>query len=468
MGLTTQSIERLKTYLAQLPPKSQALLMREFERAIERGEEVAVASLVLEQLRLIVRASDDNERPRSEEPSRLVFRPLEAFLVENNAALRPGQIRRASLAPVWNWLVREAIVSDVREFDETVRALGGVASGPALDQAVRKIQIAAAAAIDQIASPVGGGADQRAVSRIGGPNVAEDLFSIAAVLKNREALETFGARIQRNLRNLAESQLAAVQTALNVPSLQTPQVLPFALSVLMQRLAAPWQVIRLAIAVAGSDDEIRVAATTYGVAVTMVIHDLSHLVADLRLDMKQGRMDSLSHHLKFIHDGLRGLRAELDFRTESVWGKRLSAIRVDISNTLKSEIESVPGRVRRLLRQRPDKDIHAGSKLDPTEIDETAALIDFVAVCRTYASELAINEVTLRTFSDLQHYVEAATESLVDSLRASDLKTRPFRQMQMEAAVRFCDVLFGHDYASLMKKAADVAISGERKSSRAS
>lgn len=467
MGLTTSAIERLRSYLAQLPPKSQALLMREFERAIEGGTDVAVASLVLEQLRLIVRASDDNERPRSDEPSRLVFRPLETFLVDTNAALRPGQIRRNSLAPVWNWLAREAIVSDVMEFEAAIRSLPAPASGPAVEQAVRKLQAAVVAAIDKTVSPAGGGADQRSMSRIGGPSVMEDLQSIVAVLKNRDALETFGVRIQSNLRNLADSHLASVQAAMNVPSLQTPQVLPFTLSLLMQRLAAPWQVIRLAIAVAGSDDEIRVAATTYGIAGTMVLHDLSHMVADLRLDMKQGRLDSLSHHLKTIHDGVRGLRAELDIRTESTWGKRLSAIRVDISSMLKSEIESVPGRVRRLLRQRPDKDIHAGSKLDPTEIEETAALIDFVAVCRTYASELAISEMTLRTFSDLQHYIEAATEALVDSLRASDTRTRPFRQMQMDAAVRFCDVLFGHDYASLMRKAAEVAVAGERKSSRA-
>jgi hypothetical protein len=195
--------------------------------------------------------------------------------------------------------------------------------------------------------------------------------------------------------------------------------------------------------------------------------------------MKQGRLNTLSHRLKTIHDALRGLRTELDIRTESTWGRRLSAIRAEISSILKSEIENVSGRVRRLLRQRPEKDIHAGSKLDPMEIDETAALIDFVAICRTYASELAINEVTLRTFSDLQHYTETATEALVESLRGGDSRTRAFRQMQMDAAVRFCDVLFGQDYASLMKKAADLAIAdvrkgsgeqtntGERKSSRA-
>lgn len=462
MALAAQSLERLRDYLAQLPPKSQALLMREFERAVERGQEVAVASLVLEQLRLIVRATDTNERQRTEEPSRLVFRPLEPFLVDTKAALRPGQIRRVSLNQIWNWLKGEAIVGEVAELDAALR----IGPAAAVEQATRKVQLAAANAIEQVAS-TGRGADQRALSRVGGPAVVEDLVATAVVLKNREPLEGFSARIAGNVRNLAESQLAAVQAAMNVPSLQTAAVLPFSLSLLIQKLASPWQVIRLAVAVAGSDDEIRVAATNYGIAVAMVIHDLSELVSELRTDMKQGRLDSLSHRLKIVHDGLRGLRTELDIRNESAWGKRLSAIRVEISNILRAELESVPGRVRRLLRQRPDKDITAASRLDPTEIDETAALIDFVAVCRTYASELAINEVTLRTFSDLQQYTEASTQALVESLRASDPKTRPFRQMQVEAAIRFCDVLFGSDYAALMRKAADVAVSGERKASRA-
>ncbi len=59
------STERLKEYLAQLPPQSQALLMREFERALERGEDTAVANFVLGLLRQIVRGAqyDEDERP---------------------------------------------------------------------------------------------------------------------------------------------------------------------------------------------------------------------------------------------------------------------------------------------------------------------------------------------------------------------------------------------------------------------
>ena len=78
-------------------------------------------------------------------------------------------------------------------------------------------------------------------------------------------------------------------------------------------------------------------------------------------------------------------------------------------------------------------------------------------MCRTYASELAINEVTLRTYSDLQHYVEQSTELLVQSLRGVDAKARAYRQQQVKAAIRFCEVLFGSDYASLMSRAAENA-----------
>jgi hypothetical protein len=56
---------------------------------------------------------------------------------------------------------------------------------------------------------------------------------------------------------------------------------------------------------------------------------------------------------------------------------------------------------------------------------------------------------------------------MVQSLRSSDSKTRAYRQSQAQAAIRFCEVLFGHDYASLMSRAAEHAVTGERNASRA-
>jgi hypothetical protein len=451
--MSQTSTERLRDYLAQLPPQSQALLMREFERAIERGEDIVVANFVLEQLRKVVRGTeeDDEVRPRTDDPARLLYGPLEPFLVESNFPVRPGQIRRTSLLPIWQWLGRDGAPDAARAFETALAEIRQSGSNAGLEGATRKFQHAAADAIIKVAAPVAGDDRQRALSRIGPPNVVEDLLSVAGVLRAREALDTLGSRMPGQMRVFSEAQIASVGAALNVPSLQTPQLLPFALSLIMQRLTQPWQIIRLAIKMAASDDEIRVAATPYGIAVTIALHDLSFLTACLRTDIRRSQFDNVG-----------------ELRNDSAWGRQLTSIRAEISNSLQSEIESVPGRVRRILRQRADKDIAAAPKIDAAEVEEIAALIDFVAVCRTYASELAINEVTLRTYSDLQHYVERSTESLVQALRGGDTKARAYRQTQAQAAIRFCEILFGHDYASLMSRAAENAVTGERKTTRAS
>lgn len=457
--MNPSSIERLREYLGQLPPTAQAMLMREFERAIERGDDVAVAGVVLEQLRGIVRSPDRDAAPHSADPMRTAFRALEPFLTDGAGAIRPGQIRRASLAPVWLWLGREGCPDAVAAF-EAALADPKITDIPG---AVRAIQFAAAQAIAHATGTLAAGERQRALGRIGAPSVVEDLVSIGAVLNARDALDKLALMLPGQVRQFGDSHIQSAMEALNLPSLQAPQVLPFALALVMQPLAAPWQIVRLGIAVAASDDEIRVAGTPYGVTVTMAIHDLSRVAGELRADIRRGQFKDTANHLKTLHDGLRGLRSELDVRADSAWGRQLAAIRTEISGALQSEIDGVPGRVRRLLRQGPDKEVTAASRIDEADVEETAGLIDFVGVCRTYAGELAINEVSLRAYSELQHYVEKATETLVESLRTPDERVRAYRRMQMQAAIRFCDVLFGPDYATLMSKAADMAKPVERK-----
>src|SRR5215207_9904516 len=183
--MSQTSTERLRDYLAQLPPQSQALLMREFERAIERGEDIAVANFVLEQLRKVVRGTeeDDETRPRTDDPARLLFRPLEPFLVESNFPVRPGQVRRASLLAVWQWLGRDGAPDAARAFETALAEIRQSGSDAGLEGATRKFQLAAAEAIVKTATPVAGDGRHRALARIGPPNVVEDLLSIGGVLR---------------------------------------------------------------------------------------------------------------------------------------------------------------------------------------------------------------------------------------------------------------------------------------------
>src|SRR6201994_1143943 len=254
--MSQTSNERLREYLAQLPPQSQALLMREFERAMWRGEDISVATFVLGELRKIVRGDDEAMRPRTDDPARLLFRPLEPFLVEGNFPRRPGQIRRASLQPVWQWLIRDGAPDPARDFEAALNANRDDEKSSASEKAVRNFQRAAGDAITQLLAD----GDRRLLARVGGPDVLEDLQPVGALMAAREAMETLNGRLPTHFRVFAEAQVGTAVAALNVPALQTTQLLPFAMTLVMQRLSAPWQIIRLAIKIAASDDEIRVAA----------------------------------------------------------------------------------------------------------------------------------------------------------------------------------------------------------------
>lgn len=467
MAQQGQSLERLREYLGQLPPQAHALLMREFERAIEAGRDVAVATFVLNELRKLVRPPEQDAEARAEHAVRAFFRALDPFLVDNEGRrANPGHIRRSSLLPAWTWIERELAPEDAAAFKRDYWAADNGGNKRDADHMLRAFQIKVADAILAIvAKPATDSERQRHLNRIGSAAAADDVAALGLVLKHRELLESLPQRLPNFVRNLADEQFHLVRNALDSPVLQSPQVLPLALALTMRRIAAPWQVIRLATAAAGSDEAARIATTPYAIAVTMALDDVTRIVATLRDDLKRARYNSVSNLLKQAHDAVRGLRTELDVGPNSDWGRQLATIRTDISNLLKSEIDTVPGRVRRLLRQRPDKEIAAGTTLDAAEVAEIAALIDFVSVCRTYASELAINEVTLRAYSDIQQYLERSTQALLDGLRVGDPKHQAFRQSQVNAAIRFCSVMFGDDYASLMTRAADVAISSERKAS---
>jgi hypothetical protein len=266
-----------------------------------------------------------------------------------------------------------------------------------------------------------------------------------------------GAQLPGHITSLTGPVLENVKAQLDSPMAVKSDLFLYSLVLVMSKLAAPWQLLRLATKAANSDTAKRIAETPYAVAVEMVLEEVDRRVRELAADLKSGRGIAVSALLKEVHDALRGLRSELDFSPESAWGKQLSTLRGDVSRILSAEIELMPGRVRRLIRPRPAKEIVEGSQLDADEVTDTEALIGFVATCRNYASELAINEVTQRTFSELQQFLESGTRTLLDTLRGASGSDRPFRQSQVDAAVRFCAKVFGQEYASLLAKAAEVA-----------
>jgi hypothetical protein len=467
MASDGQSIERLREYLRALKPEARSLLVQELERSLLRGEDSAGNELVLQQLRHTIRA-EAQPVPRIGDAARLFFVPLEPFLIDARADhKRVGRIARVSLESIWAWLGRDLIPAEAKALSEDINRALLAGDRTKANQLVSALHERALQRITDAIAEAGSDdkARRRLAVQVGTPRAMDDLNTIIPILSLREVLADLGHRLPSHMRAFERDQVDAVKTLLDGAAAQSSletagtrksHLFLYGLIMVMNRLASPWQLIRIAVRAAETDDTIRIAETPYAEAVTIVLGEVENTVRELRAELKAGR--PVASMLKSIHDAARGLRSEMNLSIDSTWSRQLAAIRNDVSGLLKAEIESTPGFVRRLLRPRPAKEIAPGSLLDSIDVNEAEARVEFVGACRHYANELAINEVTTRAHSELTLYLETGTKVLLDSLRVADDADRPFRQSQVEAAIRFCRIVFGGEYAGLLAKAAEVAV----------
>jgi len=101
------TVERRRHFLRELSPGARSLLIGELERSLLPGEEVVDADLVLQELRRIGCEQRD-VAPRVEDSARLLFKPLEPFIVDDRGDHKhPDRIARSSLDALWNWIRRD-------------------------------------------------------------------------------------------------------------------------------------------------------------------------------------------------------------------------------------------------------------------------------------------------------------------------------------------------------------------------
>jgi hypothetical protein len=459
MTTRAATVDRLREFLRELPANSRSTLIDELERRMLGGDSFQGSELILTELRRLFRESRQT-MPRHGNAARLFYKPLEPFMVDDNAERRhPGRISRGVLDSMWSWIRRDLLPDQAEKFTNTISELLLANDMTRAEFLTREFQDQVAAAL----APAFAGNDERErrrlLSQIGTPRPQDDALNLMRVLELRDPLAMFADHLPGYIANLSDRRLAETQGLIAAAAGRSPAIVPYAMVVVMRRLAAPWQMIRLV------PKDKQMSPSDEAIAVDMVVAELARLSDELRADLQGGGVATVGL-LQQIHDAARGLRTELDPKPDSPRGKELAALRAQISSTLQSQIESIPGRVRRLLRPRPSAEIRANSVLDAGEVAEAEELIGVVAACRNFAGELALNEVTQRSFSELQQLLDQSTRALIDALRHAGDTDRRFRQSQADAAVRFCRKTFGPEYAATLTKAAELASHAEHKESQ--
>jgi hypothetical protein len=311
----------LHELIGKMPADMQLRMMVDIERGLLSGEDIQDAELTLDLLRGQIRKF--GLRPyRIGNPSRWFFAPLEPYLVDGVSARKhSGYISRESLDPIWLWICRDVMPAAALGYSESSRRS---LLDNDIDTAIRLANRFQDLAVRSL-RPVLQAADREEEARgrlalRNAPACAlDDLRHIVAIFDIRKALTTLGMRLPPTISALNGAGLDRVLDLLNRMISTDSSILVYGLIQVMQRLATPAQLVRLAIKATGSNVEPGIARSPYAIAVTLVISHLDMMTSALAADLETRQPDDTRKLLKSIHSALRVVETELDIEHSPSW-----------------------------------------------------------------------------------------------------------------------------------------------------
>ena len=343
MSEPEKASEHLSQYLRQLPPQVRSRLLAELERLHLLGEDIPHTEAMMAALRAEFRSTGERHY-RLGNPARYFFEPLEPVLV-NVAPERAnsGQIARGSLGPIWSLVTEKVLPSMAADYVASAKQVI-IADRP---QEARRIAAAFQRKVMTYLDGVLGSADGEATIRAGLETYTsshatfDDLMKMLRMLHAQHDLSDFSHALPAKIGQFEGEAFAKAVHALDVLKSKRADAVPFALTIIARRLEIPWQLYRLAMTPAGSKAASRIAATSYAMAVGMVLDQIDERHALLQDALRHNHVLKAKEIVGEIYAIERTLTTQIDL-DGSDWRKRLTSMMAAVKATLDSEISSIP------------------------------------------------------------------------------------------------------------------------------
>jgi hypothetical protein len=347
-------VDRLWDFIQRLTPLMRSSLLTELERLELCGVEMPGSADIQAKLRAELRREGSTQN-RTAPPSRYFFASIESLLIDGAPEhANSGRVPRGSLAPIWEWITRDLLPTMARDFNAQMKDLIAGDKQKEANQAAAAFQTKVVKVLESTLSSPEGVEQTRAklASYTAARSAYDDLVKIMSALRARNALAKFDAALPERISKFDDGLVLKLTRLLHSLAKNHADAMPFALTLIANRLKTPWQLIRLATKAAPSKTAADVAATPYAIVVSMVIDRIDDNRAALRIALKNNRVLIARDLLTEIYDTEYALRVRIDQFEQSDWGARLCALMEAIAMLVEEEVSRFPAEVGHVLGSR--------------------------------------------------------------------------------------------------------------------
>jgi hypothetical protein len=461
-GLVTSKV---RAYMEALSPNARAMLVRAIRSSAHRDSEIPADILLaaVEGLELDLdphepAASTAGDPSWREKIETVFFEPVQPLCVA--AALptkQAGRVHRASLGPIWTWMIRDVLPRDFeRAFAQDPRDGRG---DP--EPVARKLRRDATERALQLLREAEGDAKQwhRMAWQIGGDAVARDLKDVLYVFQREAAVSSFIAQLPRVFSILDVTEpgthvMELVRATVNKVQIDSAYVG----SILLGRAGSPALLATMAMRLAGTDDARAVHAGPYARLVEIVLSEPERMAVELSgaLDRPAERAKALPL-LRDFHDLVRQIALSVELEDVSPWLKRLGAARKSMSERVGKELEQAPDLIRRALPVESLVGSHGGG-FDQAAFEDAEFALRLLGEARAASDSLAVNDVVGRTRKAVEQTLETISGKLLADLKSKAAFDRRALIEAVDGSIKLTALVFGDDYAAVLRKSRDHAV----------
>jgi len=451
--LPHDKINLLKSFLGALPGQSATRLASAVEIDRLMDGHALPHSDILDSLRPTLCR---DQATRTFTPLRLFCRPFQDLLTgAERRGKQKGEIARASIVPVWNWLSR-ALLADASSlyFREAKSLILAGRIEAALARAAQFWPLAGAVMRDALAE---GAARRAAEEALGGAAVAQDAWEMALLLSVGEAVEQLAVILPRGCPAFTEQLVWRVREIYSGVAAQVPDAAPYVAVAAMNRLAKPWEALRLPLLVTRKVDETLIAKTDLGLVGEILFARMETLKSDIERT-RHPLFDAtlLMEQVKVFTSLSSNIVKEMEIKRGGDWGKKLLAERALVGGVMDGFMDRA---VREVSAALPTaKGTGADFSRQPGAEKHEMALryARLVVGCRNFAAAASFAAKQKAVYEELCVLLQRYNDDIVKALKLDPHNMVAIAQLQL--CTELTALLFSDEEAEFLRRRAKAAL----------
>ena len=368
-------------------------------------------------------------------------------------------IARTSLLPVWQWLSQTLVPADCAAFMIETKAM--ILARQIAEAEMRAAEFRTAAA-QAIASTL---ADERsrkaARALLGGDLVVADAEEIALLLPAGAAVQRIHDLMPKPVASLNDELLWELRAVYDGLIQTRPDAAPYVAAIAMNRLARPWEALKLPMMISRQHQDTLISQTDMGLVGEILISRMDGLQASIQATRHPYfDPEKLIEEVRTFGELSSAIVKEIEIRRDGEWGQRLLKDRQNVGAVMEEFMERAPKEFAAALpmQRGTGRSADFSRLVDAEKLELGRRYVRLVTGCRHFAAAASFAAKQKDATEELCAYLKRYNEDVLKELRSGDAARRTVAEAQFALCADLTAALFSTEEAELLRRRGKAAL----------